>query len=92
MMSISIIAPAFASPPWKDLYECESTNDGDIAGTYEWVKDHEGCGGLVLSDDRITCPTKSGAEGHKEFKDLKPYDGELSPGEQERCHKTSFWP
>ena len=85
MMSISMIAPAFASPPWKDLYRCN-----DFEGTYEWVKDQEECDGITL-EDRVTCDPKRNTEMHMEFKDLNEYNGEFDEGEQTRCHKNSFW-
>ncbi len=87
MMSISMIAPAFAANPWKDLYSCE--NDS-IEGTYEWVK-YNDCPNVSI-ENLVTCDTKRGTEGHMEFKDLNPYDGEFQDEEEQtRCHKNSFW-
>ena len=85
-----MIAPAFAANPWKDLYSC----DGDVGvvyGTYDWVTGEPNNCNLLLGEDRIECDLKRGTVGHYEFKDINPYDGELSDGEQKRCHKNSFW-
>ncbi len=91
MMSIYMIAPAFASPPWRDLYSCLPIEpEEDLAGgTYDWMVSDGGCGaGVGLNN----CDPKGGnTEGHVEFKDLNQYNSQLDPGEQTRCHKNSFW-
>jgi len=86
MMSISVIAPAFASPPWKDLYVCEG-DVGPVYGSFKYVTQAPNNCDLEL-DNRETCPTKRGT-GHVEFKDLNPYNGAYDyPDEQTRCHKN----
>jgi len=84
MMSISMIAPAFASPPWKDVYVCVGSEPP--GGTYEWMSVYGDCGENGL--EKVDCPTKRGTVGHMEFKDLNTYDGQQQPGEQTRCHKN----
>jgi len=86
MMSISMIAPAFASPPWKDLYRCNN-GSSDIEGSDYYVTAH-GCVDITL-DNRVDCDLKRGTTGHVEFKDLNPYNGAYDyPDEQTRCHKN----
>ncbi len=91
MMSISIIAPAFASPPWVDLYSCPPIDPENLAGgTYEWMATYGSC--LEAELDLNDCdPKGKSTEGHVEFKDLNQYNGQLDPDEQTRCHKNSFW-
>ena len=97
MMSISMIAPAFAANPWKDLWSCATACGDPVFGSeYKLISlceemdpESQTCQTDVV---RETCTIKRGAEGHYEFKDLNPYDGEFQDGEeQKRCHKNSFW-
>ncbi len=87
MMSMAMIAPAFASPPWKDLYICEDGVPEVLGGTYKWMVKYGGCGADPV---KVFCPTKRDTPGHMEFKDLNPYNSEYDyPDEQTRCHKDS---
>ena len=94
MMSISMIAPAFAANPWKDVFICDSSDPEDtLGGTYQWVEDnggdqHNECDGEEIV--RAFCFTKRDTPGHMEFKDRPTY-GEQTSNEQTRCHKDSFW-
>jgi len=86
MMSIYMIAPAFASPPWKDVYRCVIVDDPPfVEGAYYYLKTYEPC---TSEPDLQKCITKRGTDGHYEFKDLNPYNGAKDPGEQTRCHKN----
>ncbi len=95
MMSISMIAPAFAANPWKDLWSCITSGDVLFQGTEGYVKGLAHCEpstNPIQAPELDLCETKRGTAGHMEFKDLKPYDGQYQdPDEQTRCHKTSFW-
>jgi len=89
MMSISVIAPAFASPPWRDLYSCLPIDSEEPleGGTEYYLTSHQICGanghGLNICD-----PKGKSTDGHVEFKDLNTYNSKLDPGEQTRCHKS----
>ena len=92
MMSISIIAPALASPPWRDLYSCipiVSTEPLE-GGTEYYLITYQIC---EAGHDLNMCdPKGKNTEGHVEFKDLNEYNGKLDTGEQTRCHKnSSIW-
>ncbi len=98
MMSISIIAPAFAASYWKDVFICDySDPETTLGGTEYWVSHNgdsenttaDGCGDKEIV--RAFCTSKSGADGHWEFKDFRSYDGEQTENEQTRCHKSNFW-
>jgi len=87
MMSISVIAPAFASPPWRDLYSCPPNPDNLAGGTYEYLIKYKVCGDAEI--DLNNCdPKGKSTDGHVEFKDLNPYNSKLDDGEQTRCHKN----
>jgi len=97
MMSISIIAPAFAASYWKDVFICGEHQNIEpvppLGGTYYEVNEN----GDELTDEceegivRADCTSKSRAEGHWEFKDFSPYDGKQQPDEHTKCHKSNFW-
>ncbi len=95
MMSIYMIAPAFASPPWRDLYSCFPINSDPEAplegGTYEYLMEYNVCGDGIAIVLNECDPKGKSTEGHVEFKDLNQYNGHYDyPDEQTRCHKTSL--
>ena len=100
MMSIFMIAPAFAANPWKDLFFCNNCLNDPLPLNGTEYKLISLCEDDVPGEDecvpenvvRVTCTIKRGAQGHIEFKDQNPYDGLYQEGfEQERCHKSNFW-
>ena len=96
MMSISMIAPAFAANPWRDVFICEENKGSEpvtLGGTEEWVVNNGDEVSEVCTEDivRADCTSKSGTEGHVEFKDRGPDYGKQTDNEQTRCHKSNFW-
>jgi len=84
MMSISMIAPAFAASPWNNIFECdvtgfpfvlEGSEDGLIAE-----------GRCNTTPDVSLCVHISGADGVLKFMDRNG-NGILDVGEKVRCAK-----
>jgi len=67
MMSISMIAPAFAANPWNDLWSCITSGDVLFQGTEGYVKGLAQCEpstNPIQAPELDLCETKRGTAGH----------------------------
>jgi len=87
MMSISMIAPAFAASPWKDLWGCVNSDDSVAHGTEEHVTDQGNC--YKISAILSVCnPRGPSTDGHEVFLDKNRDNIRDIDSEKFRCVKN----
>ncbi len=87
MMSISMIAPAFAASPWKDLWGCVNSDDSVAHGTEEYLTDHEDCE-IISAKMSICTPRGPSTDGHEVFLDKNRDNIRDIDSEKFRCVKN----
>ncbi len=87
MMSMSVIAPAFAASPWKDFWFCRNSDSFDAKGAEEYVKGQGDCGKVAASQQACD-PSGPRTDGHFVFIDRNG-DNIFQPNdEKRRCIKN----
>ncbi len=87
MMSISMIAPAFAASPWKDLWGCVNEDTSVAHGTEEYLTDHEDCE-ITSAKLSICTPRGPSTDGHEVFLDKNRDNVRQIDSEKFRCVKN----
>jgi len=89
MMSMSVIAPAFAASPWKDLWLCRNSGAVAALGTEAYIK-NDGINDCATSaPELLTCdPKGSSNDGHIVFKDSNADGIWQFASEKDRCVKN----
>ena len=91
MMTVSVIGPAYAASPWKELWKCDNlSTSSDHFGTESFIQVKDGTVGCTEGAFHIECTTNSQHPGKSYFIDRNDdgeFDPESTPKENLRCVK-----